>query len=108
MSAPNQSQCGESEWCRAGTRRQGRQPGSSGAGAGRTDPEAVGGSPGSLGGGRTFTTNTRLSSEWAWAETHASKTSGLAPYTNAGHSGRCGSSVQGETAGGADTDTACG
>ena len=46
-----------------------------------------------LGGGRPFTTNTCLSSEWAWANTYASSTPGPALYFNTGYSGAYGRDV---------------
>ena len=46
-----------------------------------------------LGGGRPFTTNACLSSEWAWAENHASTTPGPALYFNTGYSGAYGRDV---------------
>ncbi|MDA8071548.1 MAG: hypothetical protein M0Z82_08085 [Actinomycetota bacterium] len=46
-----------------------------------------------LGGGRPFTTNTCLSTEWAWATTHASTSPGPALYFNTGYSGAYGRDV---------------
>jgi len=46
-----------------------------------------------LGGGRPFTTSTCLSTEWAWAQRHASTSPGPALYFNTGYAGAYGRDV---------------
>ena len=52
-----------------------------------------------LGGGRPFTTNTCLSTEWKWATTNASTTPGPALYFNTGYSGAYGRDVTSKNCG---------